>query len=48
MTGDQFDSSYDDARQLVCNRIGEEWDKIIRLLEGLLKEKGAYAAPATK
>ena len=48
MTGDQFDSSYDDARQLVRNRIGEEWDKIIRLLEGLLKEKRAHAAPATK
>jgi transcriptional regulator with XRE-family HTH domain len=46
LTGDQFDSSYDDARQLVRNRIGEEWDKIIRLLEGLLKEKSAHAAPA--
>jgi transcriptional regulator with XRE-family HTH domain len=48
LTGDQFDSSYDDARQLVRNRIGEEWDKIVRLLEGLLKEKGVHAAPAAE
>jgi hypothetical protein len=46
LTGDQFDSSYDDARQLVRNCIGEEWNRIIRLLEGMLKEKSAHAAPA--
>ena len=48
LTGGQFESSYDDAHQLVRNRIGEEWDKIVRLLEGLLKEKAAPASPVKK
>jgi hypothetical protein len=43
-----FGSSYDDAHQLVRNRIGQEWDKIVRLLESLLKEKAVPAAPVKK
>jgi hypothetical protein len=45
MTGEKFESSYDDAHQLVRNRISEEWDQIVLILEGLLKEQAVPAAP---
>jgi transcriptional regulator with XRE-family HTH domain len=46
MTANQFDSSYDDARLRVRIYIDVVWDEMIRLLEGLLKEKGIEAAPS--
>ena len=41
-----YQFSDDDAYQLIRNRIGEKWDKIIRLFEGLLTEKETYVAPS--
>jgi transcriptional regulator with XRE-family HTH domain len=47
-TDRQFQSSYDDAHELVKNMISEEWGKLISLLDGMLKEKGGEVGVAVK
>jgi transcriptional regulator with XRE-family HTH domain len=46
MTDEQFEQNYDDAQKLVLNLMGEEWGKIVALLEGMLQEKTEPAAEA--
>lgn len=48
MTDEQFQSHYDDARELVKNMISEEWEKLIALLDEMLKEKGGEVGVTTK
>ena len=40
MTAEQFQSSYDDAHELVKHMIAEEWGKLIALLDGDAQGKG--------
>jgi hypothetical protein len=48
MTDEQFQSHYDDAHEMVKHMISEEWEKIIALLDGMLKEKGGEVGIAMK
>jgi transcriptional regulator with XRE-family HTH domain len=48
VTDKQFQSSYDDARQLLKEMIAKEWEKLMDLLDGMLKEKGGEVGVALK
>ena len=48
MTDEQLNSSYDDAHKLLKEMIGKEWDNLIDLLDGMLKEKGGEVGVAVK
>ena len=45
MTAERFESNYDDARQLVKQLIADEWAKIVKLLEEMLREEESQAIP---
>lgn len=48
VTDKQFQSSYDDAYKLLKEMIGKEWEKLIDILDGMLKEKGGEVGVALK
>jgi transcriptional regulator with XRE-family HTH domain len=48
MTDEQFQSSYDTARLLLKDMIGKEWERLIGVLNGMLKEKGTEIGVTVK